>query len=76
MVGQQTTVLADEPEPALVDWPDAELILVVRAMVAGAEQDEVREVGSATVDPVPDVVRLEPAGGLATRVGASAIAQQ
>jgi hypothetical protein len=48
---------------------------MVRAMMSAAEQDEIRQIGLTAVQPVPDMMRLKPAGVETSWMCASTVAQ-
>src|SRR6185312_11007416 len=53
---------------------DGDGAAVVQAMVIGAEQDQVGQLGRAAVFPVPDVVGVQTAGGIAAGNHTGAVA--
>ena len=71
-----TTVGADEAEPAGAGGEDLELPGVMRDVVAFAQQQQIVQVGAATVDPMDAVVRVQILRVRTARVGAMAVLAQ
>ena len=73
---QVATVRADEPKPARTESVDVELSGVMGDVVAFTQQQQIVQVGAATVDPVDAVVGVQVRGVRAARMGAMTVLTQ